>query len=475
MHGQDVLLFSLVTLVGCGPQVEVPEPVVSFGTCGTGGPVPLLSREGLFPVYAQELGDDVQIWMAPPSWMASEMTEPEVWLVDSCGGNPRRISRGEVWADRIAGEWVTCDGAGVVGTGTIRRLDPATNAEPTVVFEDVFCDVVTTEYGWIARRADGMLLLATPSAEPEAPRELGVEADALPTECVAGALGGGCLSETLTFAGPSAYVVDRSGSLVEIHLDEGGATEVLADATWAGPTPDGTHLFWQASPASEGEYGAVYRRDTLTHEDVLAYVGPRPWFPEADTRRESAYALVRSSPPRLLNLETLEQHELPAGARSIGIRPGPRTVIFEDEQTYVWDDERSEAIPLGPTDATCPREWGSEGYDRVRCEDGGTQLWSTPYDGGDARHVATGITGVHFRHIAGQVVWSTDERAVVDRESASFFMVGELRLADGADNSVLLARDARLISGVKPELGGDVLYVTHHEGEVATLWRTSTD
>ncbi len=474
MRGQAVHLIALATLLACGPQASEPE--VSFRTCGEDGPIPLLSKEGMFPVHAKQRGEDVQVWLAPLSQDPADVTDDTgVWLVDACGGNARPVSSGEAWTERIAGEWVTCEGTGSVETGRIMWLDPAANYEPTVVFEDVFCEVTTTAFGWIARRADGMLLLGMPSVDPEAPHELGVEADAIPASCSIGFGSRACATEGPWISGPSAYVVDRSGALVKIHLDEGGATEVLADATWAESTPDGMGLFWQAPSPSVGEHGAVHWRDTSTDEDVLVYVGPRPRVPDADEWSVSEYALVPSSPPQLLDLQSLALHELPVGARSVGIRPGPRTLIFGDEQSYAWDEEQSRAIPLGPIDAACAHEWGSEGYDRVRCEDGGTQLWSTPYDGGDARRIATGVTGRYFRHIAGQVVWSTDERTVVDGDTGGFFVVGELRLADGPEDSVLLARDARLISGVVPELEGDVLYVTHHEGEAPTLWRTSTD
>ena len=459
MRGQAVLFILATSAIACGPQVEVPEPEVRLATCGQDGPVKLLSVEGLLPRGSRMFGDRLLVYFfdparfgSPDSWESGS----ETWLVDPCGGNERRIAR-DHWFDLTAGELVGCEEE----KGNILWLDPDDGYALKTLFEGVDCEVTTTPHGWVARRAsDDVLLIRRTLGTDEPPEVLPATATFLPWSCRIRT--SNCDFEHPTLQGPAVYVLDGDDRIVRVELEGEPSVEVVGEAAWARQSADARWLFWE-------DDGTVHVRDLRWSEDILSYDGAPPLF----TLLPHRYVFLRSNPPQLFDLERGEAFELPTEIHNLFSRPGGHTLLFAPDQSYAWNEQTTDLVPLGPPDARCPREWFREGYARTDCERGGNTLWLTPYDGSEPQRIATGVSSSAFMLVPSGVVWSTTERPIDSLSEETPLQTGELRLAEGPDTSILLDRNALLQSFLV--IDGDIFYATYDDDEPAALWRTATE
>lgn len=475
MHGW-VIVWGCVAVfaAGCGPSVA--EPITRLATCGTDGPVQLLESGAMVPVSAWMGGDRLLVTLRPLD--EDEAEEPyasiETWSVGTCGESPVRITVG-LAVQPVGDLLIACDREDQQPYGDLLRLDPMGQAEPVVLFEDVDCDLLVTDDGWLAVDHDEQELWhrADPSRDDSPTRLLAtgvVDIDGLyPTY--------GVHREPIPeVSGSAIAVVTADDELVRYDLADGSSSVVATNAAWGWSTADGSTLWWREARSDDdgdSEMAPVHRRDLQTGADVVVYDGTSP------RRREWPYGLVQlrgAQSNSLLDFRDGTIHALPSLVTSIGTRPNGPVILWGHEPptlnvSYAWSEQDQRAIELPRVARDCPREWGPEGLDMLHGQDCDRQrgdLWSHPYDGSAPRIVAEDVMGWDFLHSDGRVVWSQGERSVSD-----FYRVGDLFVTDDEEGRLRLDERAQLIPWPWKDLDGDAVYAVV-DGDRSGLWRTAT-
>ena len=455
--------------VGCGPTVG--EPITRLATCGQDGPVRVLEHGPEWGSSAQRFGDELVVRAYPWDWDREDAPPDEAWVVGQCGEDPRLVAQ-ELhvypWGELL----LACDAYDHPQQyGDVVRIDPDGQSDPVALFEDVDCSFSTNDHGWLATNYEQHELWLQPSPQGDAPAEL-IADDLLAQHAGCPVIWPHC-DPTQVLVDSSVYYINVEHEVVQLDLVTRERLVVQDNASWAWVSPDGW-LWWKERGADDdGRAPApVHVTDPSTGEDQVLYTGERP-------TRTWPYMLARADGDTNHSLVDIEQralYSIPAGITTAFSRPGVDGILASEHgagESYLWSPDEQRAIPLGPTSGgdICSREWWTHGLDIVRgasCDDDDGELWTVPYDGSEARLVATGVSG-RWRHDNGQVAWSSNRRAVNEH-----VYVGDLFVASDPDERLRLDESAQLDSWPHKDLEGDVLY-TVNDGDRSGLWRTATE
>lgn len=465
MDGGKALGWLLVgTALGCGPSVE--EPITRLATCGEDGPVRVLEHGPEWRSSAQQFGDDLVVRVFPWDWDREDAPPDETWVVGPCGENPRLVAHGldvYPWGELL----LACDSYDRPQRDIV-RVDPSGQSGPVVLFEDVDCSFLVTEYGWLAPNYEHHELWLQPDPQGEVPAER-IANDFLKADGGCPVIQAQCDPGRLTNS-PIHYI-NVQNELVQLDPGTRERTIVKQDASWVWLSPDGW-LWWKERGQDENAPTPVHVVDPSTGEDRVLYEGDYPL-------RTWPYTLARidgSADKSLIDVEQRVVHEIPSGITAAFSRPGVDGILASEggtQESYLWSPEEQRAIPLGPTRGgdICSREWWTHGLDIVRqasCHNDDGELWTVPYDGSEARLVATGVSR-RWQHNDGQVAWSSNRREIVEG-----LYVGDLFVATDPDERLRLDDSALFDSWPHKDLSSDVLY-TVSDGDRSGLWRSATE
>lgn len=464
-----------VFVAGCGPSVA--EPITRLATCGTEGPVQLLESGAMVPVSARMGGDRLLTTLRPVE--EDEADEQyagiETWSVGTCGESPVRLAVG-LGVRPVGDLLIACDWDDDRRYGDVLRIDPMGQAEPVVLFEEVGCELMVTDEGWLAFNRDKRELWhrADPSRDDSPTRLLAtgiVDIEGLHPAY-------GVYPEPIPeVSGSAIAAVTEDNRLLRYDLADGSSSVVASEAAWGWSTPDGSTLWWREARADDdgdSDTAPVHRRDLHTDADIVVYEGTSPRL------GDWPYGLLQlrgAQSNSLLDLRDGTIHALPSPLMTVGTRPnGPVILWGYDHSTfegvsYVWSEQEQRTIELPRIPMDCPAEWGPEGLDMLQgqdCERRRGDLWSHPYDGSAPRVVAEDVVGWDFLHLDGRVVWSQGEHNV-----GGFYRIGNLFVTDDEVGRLRLDERAQLMPWPWKDLGGDVVYAVV-DGDRSGLWRTAT-
>jgi hypothetical protein len=460
---------AVAAAIGCGPTVE--DPIVRLATCGSDGPVRLLEHGPDASVSATPWQDRLIATVVPLDGTDEDRrAAAATWSVGPCGETPTLISEGRGVYEH-GDLLLSCEPEGPAA-GDVYRIDPNGQFEPTLLFADVDCSVVSTAHGWLAfDHGRGELL------HHRDPDRTDVAAAVLATG-IAG-FDGACslfnpscdISPALE--GRAAFAIDEDHQVVRLDLVTGESAVLAAGAAWARATPDGRKLWWSETSAAADAAARVHMRDLETGDDVVVYIGhpPNQW--------EWPYAFARvgnATEKSLLDLRTGAIHALDPTAWQLGRLSGTPLLVFTassnvDLGSYAWLEAEHRLVELPAFLSCSAHAWGPLGFDELRpadCTRDRGELWSHPYDGGEPVHVASDV-GRDFLHADPRLVWSTREEEI-GREG--WLEIGDLYAIDADGGRMRLDTDARLLFWLHEGLGGDVLY-TVNDGDRTGLWRTA--
>lgn len=470
MDGGKALGWLLVgTAFGCGPTVE--EPITRLATCGEDGPVRVLEHGPEWRSTAQQFGDELVVRVFPWDLDREDAPPDETWVVGQCGEDPRLIAQDLDTYPRDELLVVCDEHVELTPVGDILRIDPGGEAEPFVLFEDVYCALSTTDHGWLAANYDQHELWLQSDPRGDQPAVL-IADDFGQQDAGCPVIWPDCDAERV-LVDSSVYYINVEHEVVQLDLVTRERRVVQQNASWVWLSPDGWLWWKERGDDEDGRAPApVHVMDPSTGEDRVLYEGKRPL-------RTWPYMLARidgSADMSLIDVEQRVVHEIPSGITAVFSRPGVDGILASEggtQESYLWSPEEQRAIPLGPTRGgdICNREWWTHGLDIVRqasCDNDDGELWTVPYDGGEARLVATGVSR-RWRHNDGQVAWSTNRREVVEG-----LYVGDLFVATGPDERLRLDDYALFNDWPHKDLGGDVLY-TVSDGDRSGLWRSATE